>query len=133
MALRAIWRRTRPLDRLVVALLLATCAALLVLLAPGAPGRTVIVERDGQVIFTAPLDRDRTFAVTGPLGVTRLAIRHGSVRVASSPCPHQVCVGMGAIDRVGQLLACVPNRLLIRIRGPQPARQEPESYDLLSR
>ena len=133
MALRALWRRTRPLDRLVVALLLLFCGVLLVWLRPGPPGRRVIVERDGKVVFTAPLDRDRVFAVSGPLGATQLAIHQGGVRIEDSPCPHKVCIGMGRIDRRGEIIACVPNHLLVRIDGgPQGDRTGPD-YDLLSR
>ena len=125
MALKGAWRRTRPLDRLLVTLLLILCGVLLVWLRPGPPGSRVVVEREGKVIFTAPLDEERTVELAGRLGSTRLAIRHGSVRILDSPCPRKICIGMGSITRTGELLACVPNGLLVRIDGgpgAQPIR-----------
>jgi len=132
-ALKALWRRTRPGDRLVVGGLLAACGLLFVLLRPGAPGREVVVERDGRVIFTAPLDRDRTVALKGPLGTTRLAIRDGAACIEASPCSHKVCIGMGRIARSGELLACVPNHLLVRVTGGSHQDDSAAPYDLLSR
>ena len=133
MALNGVWRRTRPLDRILVVLLLLLCGLLLVWLRPGPAGRRVIVERDGAVIFTAPLDQDRTVALAGRLGPTRLAIRHGSVCIEASPCPRKLCIGMGHIARSGQILACVPNGLLVRIDGGPTAAGKGGGYDLLSR
>lgn len=134
MALKRLWRRTRPGDRLVVAVLLLLSLGLLVVLRPGPPGRRVVVEQAGRVIFTAPLDEPRAVALEGPLGTTRLAIRDGTVCVEAAPCPHRVCIGMGAIGRAGELVACVPNDLLVRIEGGPPSAPKPATdYDLLSR
>lgn len=131
MALSGVWRRTRLLDRLVVALLLLLCGLLLVWLRPGPPGRRLLVERDGKVVYTAPLDQERTVELAGRIGTTRLGIHQGSVCIEDSPCPHKVCIGMGRIERAGELLACVPNGLLVRIDGGAAAAGE--GYDLLSR
>jgi len=130
-ALSDLWQRLRPGDRRLLAVLLLICLALFAWLTPGGKGARVVAERDGEVIFVAPLDQPRRFELSGPLGTTRVEIADGAVRVLSSPCPHQVCVGMGAVDRAGELLACVPNHLLIRIEGESGRGRE--AYDLLSR
>jgi len=130
-ALSTLWARLRPGDRWVLGGLLLLCLVLLAWLTPGGQGRRLVAERDGRVIFVAPLDQPRRFALEGPLGQTELEIAGGAVRVLASPCPHQVCVAMGSIDRAGELLACVPNHLLIRIEGTAPG--ERGDYDLLSR
>lgn len=124
-----LWAQLLPGDKLVVLLLLLLTAALALLQYGREPGRTVVVEEDGKVIFTAPLQSPQQVALPGPLGETRLQIADGEARVLSSPCPNQVCVHMGAISRSGELIACVPNRLLVRISG----RPEGGAYDLISR
>lgn len=131
MALKPLWDRLRPGDRWLLGALLLLCLGLLAWLTPGTRGRRVVAERDGQVIFVAPLDQPRRFALEGPLGKTELEIKGGAVRVLSSPCPRKICIGMGAIDRAGELLACVPNHLVIRVEGE--AASGPKDYDLLSR
>lgn len=118
------------LDRCILALLLLVCAALFRQAALAPPGRTLIVEKSGRVIFTAPLDQPRTAVLKGPLGETLVRIEDGHACVVSSPCRNQVCIGMGRITRSGQMLACVPNGILVRIEGES---EEKAAYDLLSR
>lgn len=130
MALKALWRRMTVLDRCILALMLMLCAYLLRQTTLAPKGRTLVVERQGRVILTAPLDEPRTLALQGPLGETLLEIRDGQACVKSSPCPNQVCLGMGKVGRGGQILACVPNQILVRIEG---ASEEKAEYDLLSR
>lgn len=129
MALKRIWSRTTPLDRLVVGLLILAAIASFGLLAGGEPGERLIVERDGRILFTAPLAAEQEITLAGPLGPTVLAIRHGAARILNSPCPHKDCMAMGPAVRRGDLLACVPNRLLVRIEGGETERPD---YDLLS-
>lgn len=129
MALRGALRRMTPLDRGVVLLLLLAAVFSFLLLGRGEPGRRLVVEQEGRTLFTSPLAADRTVALSGPLGETVLAIRGGGARILSSPCPHKDCMGMGPAARRGDLLACVPNRLLVRIEG----EDDGADYDLLSR
>ncbi|PLX98304.1 MAG: hypothetical protein C0623_13355 [Desulfuromonas sp.] len=132
MALNELWRRTTPLDRMIVLLLLLLCVVLTLFLGLSGPGETLHVLRDNQIIFKADLETGRRVELAGPLGVSELEIRDGKARILSSPCPYKVCIGMGAISRAGEIIACVPNRLLIEVTG----RAEPDKgqgYDLLSR
>lgn len=126
-----LWRRTTVLDRILVGLLLAgvILSALWITRLPS--GARVVVERDGQVVFSAPLSEPRTVSLAGPLGETVVRIADGNARVLSSPCPNKVCMGMGPASRRGELLACVPNHLIVRIEGGH--QEESPPYDLLSR
>lgn len=131
MALKAIWRRLTPLDRLVVLLLLLAAGASFAFFGQRPKGRQVIVEQGGRVVFTAPLRTDRTVALAGPHGETVVAIRHGHACIAAASCPNKVCMGMGEVSRQGELIACVPNGLLLRVEGD--SGDEVRDYDLLSR
>jgi len=132
MALKQLRERTTALDRLVVAVLLGVCLALFVAIGLRPAGETIQVLRDGEVVYNAPLSEERTVDLNGPLGTTRLAIHNGQARILSSPCPTKVCIGMGAISHHGEMIACVPNRLLVTIVGGERTGKEP-GYDLLSR
>lgn len=72
-----------------------------------------------------PLDAERIVEVPGPLGDTVVAIRRGEARVLSSPCTEKICVKSGAISRPGQWIACLPNRVIIDIKGK---REEVDAY-----
>jgi len=127
--MKALLRRMTGLDRLIVAVLLLTVLASFFLLGARPQGERVLVERAGRLIFTAPLAENRVVDLEGPLGLTRLEIRDGRARILSSPCPTKACIGMGAISRRGEMLACVPNQLLVRIDGEGGGAD----HDLLSR
>lgn len=131
MALKAIWRRLTVLDRLVVLILMLGVGAAFVLFGQRPRGAQVVVEQAGRVVFTAPLDDERTAALPGPHGETVVAIRHGRACVAAASCPNKVCMGMGEVSRRGEMIACVPNGLLLHIEGD--AGDEAKDYDLLSR
>jgi hypothetical protein len=125
------WRqRLAPLDLPLVALLLLAALASFRLATPGEPGERLIVEQRGRIIFQAPLDEARTATFAGPLGETVLAIADGGARIVASSCPHRICQASGTVRHSGELLACIPNRLLLRVAGRAP---EEGAYDLLSR
>ena len=67
--------------------------------------------------MTVPLDCDATFEIPGPLGETIAEVEGGSIRIISSPCPHKMCVAMGAIDGPNEMIACVPNQVVVTIPG----------------
>ncbi len=78
-------------------------------------GDVVIEAAGGQWIY--PLDADRREQVPGPLGATTVVIRGGKAWVEDSPCRDKLCVHMPAISRPGQWIACLPNRVFVRVRG----------------
>ena len=104
-------------DAAVLALL---CAAVIALAVPrAAGGRPARAEIDvaGRVVATLDLARDGVSEVRGPLGVTRVEVRGGRVRVLSSPCPRQACRHGGWIGAAGEMLVCLPNEVVIRLPG----------------
>jgi hypothetical protein len=108
-------------DRLVLYALVG--AAVVLLLAGGGrgDGAAVRIAGDGGFERLAPLGSDRTVEVDGPLGTTVVGIAGGEARVLSSPCPHQLCVKMGAVRTPGQTAVCVPNRVVVTVEGDGPA------------
>ena len=51
------------------------------------------------------------------LGPVLIVVDGSGVRIVDSRCPHKLCVRMGAINHAGDWIACVPNKLVIRIEG----------------
>jgi len=132
MALKSIWHKMTSLDRVVVIAAFVICAALFLAIGLRPPGQLVQVMQDGDTIYRAPLDRDFKAELSGPLGTTHLEIRDGAAQVVSSPCPYKVCISMGKISRQNEIIACVPNRLLVKVVGTDELDKESD-YDLLSR
>lgn len=59
--------------------------------------------------------------VDGALGGSEIIIDAHGARFASSPCTSQRCVLSGAHIHAGDMVACVPNKILITLRGSHHA------------
>jgi len=127
---KVLWQRTTPLDRLVVAALLAAALFGITALRQLATGAWLVVEQEGKVVYRAPLSEDRRIVLPGPLGDTVVEINNGRACVVDSPCPEKVCIGMGEVAKSGEIIACVPNRLIFTIVGNAP---QEATHDLVSR
>ncbi|RMG68971.1 MAG: NusG domain II-containing protein [Nitrospirae bacterium] len=115
MRLLALLKDTRPLDWLILVLLIVIAASSL-LYAKGLSSRmddTVVVELNGKVVYRLSLRRDAKLMVKGPLGNTRIVISDGRVRVTDSPCPEKICVRQGWVKR--GVIVCVPNRVVVTV------------------
>jgi hypothetical protein len=58
--------------------------------------------------------------VTLPRGEAVLEIEDGKIRVLPMPretCPLQICSSVGWIEKPGQAIVCLPNRMIITISG----------------
>ena len=87
----------------------------------------VVIEASG-VQWIYPLNVDRTEVVTGPIGDTIVIIREGKAIVEDSPCPDKLCVHMPAISQPGQWIACLPNRVFVRVKGANGQKIDEISY-----
>ena len=103
---------------LLAALLLAGCLAALALTLFSSRGNAVRVTVDGKETAVFPLDKDLTYGIAGANGGTNLlVIENGSAYVTNSTCPDHLCEKTGRINKVGQSVICLPNRVIVEITG----------------
>ena len=55
--------------------------------------------------------------VRGKLYYTVVQIQNGKVFVKESDCPDKICQRHIAISRPGEMIVCLPNRVIIKIEG----------------
>jgi len=78
--------------------------------------RVLVVENERGVQERIALDgTHRSLNLNGPAGRTDVKIDGHGVRVAEASCRHATCRLQGAIARPGELIACAPNRLVLRV------------------
>lgn len=103
---------------LALALLAALAAALFLqrrLL--GRDGARAVVQVDGQVVRELELSRDQEFwAGEAETGRNLIRVEDGAVAVVQADCPDKVCVRTGPIRREGEVIACLPHKLIVYIR-----------------
>lgn len=110
-------RRIRPGDFVSFAAAGVFTASLFVWSWMQPAGNLLVIRAHGKIVAQAPLDHDAAYDIDGKMGVSRIEIRQGQVRVASDPGPHQICVKQGWIHRSGETALCLPNEVSLEVRG----------------
>ncbi len=57
------------------------------------------------------------FEAAGEIGISEIILDSEGVHFSSSPCTTQFCVTNGHRSEGGDIIACVPNRILVSIKG----------------
>lgn len=83
------------------------------------PGDFVTIEVNGQVVHRLDLNISREVTVKGPIGETIIKISQNSAQVVHSDCPEKICVKTGEIHLAGEMIVCVPNKVVIKINSKQ--------------
>ncbi len=60
---------------------------------------------------------NQVIEVEGPLGITTVIIQNGEAWVEDSPCKDKICIKMGRIRRAGEEAVCIPNRVVVQMKG----------------
>ncbi len=112
---RFVWKTA---DRILVGGLLVVTAVLWLALRHSPMGGMVEVQVDGTVVTTLPLDSDTTYIIDGvDGGHNTLVIADGKACVTEATCPDGVCVRHRAIDKAGQSIICLPNKVVVQVIG----------------
>ncbi len=111
--------RASKFDWILAVALIAMSVAVSFSLAGGSSqaGGSALLYYDGICAGTFDLSSDQV--VSPELGShdIRIEIRGGRIRMLDSDCPRKVCKHTGWISGRGQTIVCVPNKVLIEIRG----------------
>ena len=91
------------------------CAALLALRAT--PGTRAQILQNGQLLREVRLSEDTEFTLSAPGGSNTVTVRDGRICVSHATCPDQVCVKQGWIHTDATPIVCLPNGLVIQIKG----------------
>jgi len=114
--MKRFFRYFRVGDLLVLGIFISVVVFSVLFYFAGAEGEKVFsVTEAGEERFD--LDRDGEYSLRGPLGITVLEIKGGEARVVSSPCQEKQCIRMGKLGPLNPAIACVPNKIIIRLKG----------------
>ncbi len=84
--------------------------------------REVVIDVNNQHFRTIPFSRVKgVITVDVPAGRGHGAVVEiagdGRARVRTSDCPDKVCVRTGWIEHPGEVIVCLPNRIVVKIQG----------------
>ncbi len=108
-------------------------AALLIYMVPvfanTGKGREAEVTVDGELFGIYPLDEDADILIPGANNLNNhLVIKDGVADITEALCPDKTCVSMRKISRPGETLVCLPNKVVVEIRG-----EDKEGIDAVAR
>jgi hypothetical protein len=108
----------KRLDIFIVAILLAVSGLWLAAraLRPDSGDASAEIYVEGQLRETLPLSLPLTKTIETDYGYNSIAIASGHVRVTAADCPGGDCLRAEAA-KPGEVIACLPHRLLIRVAG----------------
>jgi len=118
----------RKSDIILAAIILAVGIGASVFSAGGGAGEKVVITVDGKIFGTYELFEDRIVTIRRNGHINKVKIRDGEVSMAESDCPNQDCVHQGKISRPSQSIICLPNKVVVEIKGGKN-----EDYDSISR
>ena len=69
-----------------------------------------------EKIAKYPLSKNARYELEGShLGKNTLIIEDGKAYISEANCPDKQCVKQGKIERTGEMLVCLPNRIVVKI------------------
>lgn len=100
---------------LIISLISVSLAAYFISDALMEDGKYAIVSVDGKETQKYSLSVDGEYPILD--GKNVLVIENGAVYMKDADCPDKTCVRAGKISRTGERITCLPNRVIVIIKG----------------
>ena len=75
-------------------------------------GETVLIKQGNDIYGKYPLDKDTEIV----LEHNTIAIKDGTAYVSNADCPDKICYKHVPINRRGETIICLPNKVVVEIR-----------------
>ncbi|MBN1755819.1 NusG domain II-containing protein [bacterium] len=82
-----------------------------------ATSKTLCIYYDQEEICSRPLPFSDTLYLKGAEGNMIVGVKGDTVEVLESSCPRKYCQEMGPIYRPREMIVCVPNKIIIIVKG----------------
>ncbi len=78
-------------------------------------GSYVVVRVEGVEVARYDLDKDGEHLLNG--GTNILTIENGQAYISRASCPDGLCMRMGRVEKSGETIICLPNKLTVTVLG----------------
>ena len=76
-------------------------------------GSFVEIYHSGTRIKSIPLSEDTSFSIDG----VTVKVQNGKAIISDSDCPDKLCIHSKSINRKGESIICLPNKVIVKISG----------------
>lgn len=84
-------------------------------------GAYAVVYQDGTETARYSLSQDITVHIGDDETYNVLVIQDGEAAITEASCPNHLCIQQGKISADGEMIICVPNKLVVEIKGGDEA------------
>ncbi len=80
--------------------------------------RIAVITVGGEPYQTIRLTdgKRQEIVVTTPYGTNRFVVEGGAVSCVEADCPERICCQRGAIRKVGEVIVCLPHKVLVEVK-----------------
>ena len=113
-------RLDRKIMLVILVIALISGASVLAFRCFAARGEQVVIEVGNRVVQTVTLTPGavpRQISVQGVMGESLVGVDGSYVFMIESACPDKACIYMGRKSLSGEVIVCLPNRVVMRILG----------------
>ena len=79
-------------------------------------GNRVVISIDGKIYREIDLNISESIRIETPDGFNEIQIDSGEVYISKADCPDKTCIRTGKISKAGDVIACLPHKMLIEIK-----------------
>lgn len=79
------------------------------------------------ILLTDKTNRE-TFTINTDLGTNIVVIENGEVAIIQADCQDDLCVKDGFIKNPGEMVVCLPNKVVVEIKGQSTSQVDELSY-----
>lgn len=80
---------------------------------------------DGKLLHNIELTEDvQEIEIKTDRGYDLLRVSEFGIQVIASDCPKKICMSYGQINKPGEIIVCLPNRMLVEVIGNVPLEKE---------
>ncbi|MBS4538877.1 NusG domain II-containing protein [Clostridium sp. D2Q-11] len=85
---------------------------------------------DGELYNSYELteDIDEEVVINTELGTNIIKLYNNGVNIIDADCPDKYCVSDGFINEPGEMLVCLPNKVVVEIKGEKESTIDDTSY-----
>ena len=79
------------------------------------------IKINGKVYTTIdlPLAFEKRLSISTDHGNNTIVINGNEIKIVDADCKDELCIKQGSISKIGKTLICLPNELIIEIKGDE--------------
>ncbi len=97
---------------IIAAVLAAFVLSIVLLIALTGQGSRVVIKQDNKIVYNKSININTTFKTEH----NQITVKDGKVYMSHSNCKNQICVNSGKIERKGESIICLPNKVTVEIK-----------------